>query len=179
MTARQLNSGQLNSGNGGFTLMEMVMAISIIGVLAAVGGQIIGGGIDAYDATDESLENMSKVRYTVNRLAREITEVDYTGTAYDINMMNSNRFNFNKTDGETVDIDGSSLPDLQLQYASLGVTATLSDDITAFTINYYQQDGVTVAPNASSVEFVEIQFTLGSGSAATSRRFRVALRKPV
>ncbi len=158
----------------GFTLLEMVLAIVVMGVMAAVGGQIIGGGVEVYNATNASLKTLSKARYTAERLAREVREIRYVGNRYDIANMKQNRLTFTKRDGETVTID-SSPPRVTLSYASIASTPTLTDQVSDFSFTYYKAD-LSSPAKADNVAYIDMQFTLIEGSTPYPRRVRVALR---
>lgn len=56
----------------GFTLIEMVISITILGIVGGVSALIIGRTVDGYDATARRAKLQSSARLAVDRIAREI-----------------------------------------------------------------------------------------------------------
>lgn len=160
----------------GFTLLEMVVTITLLGTLAAVGSQILASGVQAFDASQQATTTLAKANYVTERLGREVRNIQYSGTSYTISAMTSTRFAFTKQDLETVDLRYTS-PNLTLAYGSVVVTPVLSDQVTAATFTYYQSDGVTTTTSASMVAYVDFQLTWSDGSTQYSRQVRVGLRE--
>lgn len=160
----------------GFTLMEMVITITILGTLAAVGSQILASGVQAFDASRDATTTLAKAHYVTERLAREVRNIQFSGTSYTISAMTSTRFAFTKQDLETVDLRHTA-PNLTLAYGSVAGTPVLSDQVTAASFTYYQSDGLTETSSASTVAYVDLQLTWSDGSTQYSRRIRVALRE--
>lgn len=158
----------------GFTLLEMVMTITILGTIAAVGAQILTSGVQVFDASQGALATLAKANYATERLAREMRSVDYSAGAYTISAMTSTRFAFTKTDGESVDLRFTT-PNLTVAYGSVAGTYVLSDQVTAASFTYYQSDGLTTTASASTVAYVDLQITWSDGAAPYPRRVRIAL----
>ena len=82
-------------GQRGFTLIEWVISLIVIGILAMVGLPILSSSTRAYSATQEGLSTLSKLRYATERLAREVREVRRNPslpTEYDIAEMSAATF---------------------------------------------------------------------------------------
>ncbi|WP_455203590.1 type II secretion system protein [Kaarinaea lacus] len=162
----------------GFTLIEMVLVIMILGILAGITAPIFSQGLTASRLTTENLHTLEKLRYATERLAREIRQIDYDGTSYDVSSMSAANFSFVKTDSSsgTVSINYTGAT-LQLSYSTLPATAVLTDEVSGFNLAYYDADGVVTASSAS-LAFVEITLTLQNPTttASYSQRTRVALR---
>ncbi len=165
-----------DGAQSGFTLLELVMVIVIIGIIGATGAQLLSGGVEAYETGRKQLATLGKARYAADRLAWEIRQTEYTGASYNITSLTSSQFRFVKTDGETVTVN-SSAGNMQLTYNSVGFATPLTDQLSNLTFSYYQADGQTAATVASQVRYVEANFTLDNGVAMFPRRIRVALRE--
>ena len=164
----------------GFTLIEMVISLVILGIVGAIVAAGIQGGVFAYQQSATSLENISKIRVTSERLLREFREIrrDPLNTLrYDITEpFAAGNILFVKSDGTTVTVT-ASLPLLTIAYDTPAGTHTLSDQLTGFTLQYFQADGTTSSVSATDVAFIELELTLDDGHGnALSQRSRIGLR---
>lgn len=161
--------------NRGFTLIEMVITLVVLGLIGAIGGMAISNGLLAYNATEDTMESLSKVRYAMERMAREIRQVRHTGLQYDFTApLGLTNTAFIKSDGTQVTLNQTGA-NLEISYDSVAGSYTLADNISAFTLNYYQADGITAAA-ANNVAFVEIQLSMTHAGGNINQRTRVALR---
>lgn len=173
-----LNSSIPKTSALGFTLIEMVMVMVILGVLAGLTAPIFSQGLVAGRLTTENLGTVAKLRYAVERLAREIRQADYNAGAYGFTTMSATGLVFVKSDtvNTTVSI-GQSGGDITLAYSNPALSSLLTDEVSAFSLAYLDDNGVVTASNAA-VAFVEISLTLQNPitGASFSQRTRVALR---
>lgn len=161
----------------GFTLVELLLVVVLIGILAGLTAPIISQGLSASNMVRSNLHTLEKLRYASERLTREIRQIDHGAGGYNLGNMNANRITFVKNDsGITVDVRlaGSILT---LGYSSPAVTATLSDEVSAFNLSYYDTAGA-VTTSAANLAYVQISLTLQNPStlAVYSQRTRVGLR---
>jgi len=189
------NSFAITSGcrEGGFTLVEMIMSIVLIGILAAVGSNMMSDSFTTTRMVDADTASKQQARYALERLAREIREIKYdtTNSQYCItSLTSSTNLAFNKTSGAysstcatnaitvTIDRSGASSPyNLTLQYSTPAVTSTLSNQVSSFALTYLDAAG-TSTTSASNVRFVVITLTVTNATSGQSiaQRMRVALR---
>ena len=163
----------------GFTLMEMVITLTMLAILAAVAGPYLSNGVRAYNDSSSSVHTLSNLRTASERMVREIREIRNTG-AYDIltSVASPNStLGFIKTDTETVTIDSASSL-LTLAYNSVAAANpyTLSDELTSITFSYWQSDGTTPASNNTDVAIIAFELILTHAGNNYSQRSRVALR---
>ena len=161
----------------GWTLVELIMVMVIIGILAAFIGPVLLNAIKAYDRMQVTLNTYGKMRYAMERMAREIAAVRRLAadtTDFDVTTMTASMFTFFKEDGTQVTLALAGT-DLNLTYAATG-TGLLADRVGALTFAYYRGDGVTVAANATELAFVEVSMTVTDGTTNYPNRVRVALR---
>jgi type II secretory pathway pseudopilin PulG len=163
----------------GWSLVELVMVIIIVGTLAAFIGPLLLKAVSAYDMTEGTVGAYAKMRYAMERIAREVREVRRSpaDTAnLDISSMTAINFTFYKADGTQVAITFAA-PNVTLNYVGTA-SGTLTDQVSAFTFAYYQQDGTTAATNAANVAYVQASLTLTEGTNNFANRQRFDLRNP-
>ena len=163
----------------GFTLVEMVAALTVLSLLAAIVGPLMANGARAYNDSAAALHTLSKLRVASERLVREIREIRNTGD-YDIltSVASPNStLRFIKTDTETVTIDTASSM-LTLAYDSIAAANpyTLSDELSSITFRYWKSDGTTPANNNTDIAFIDLELVLTRAGNNYAQRSRIALR---
>lgn len=172
----------------GFTLWELVMVIVILGILGAFVGPVAYNAIRSYDAVQKSTNTNAKIRYAMERIAREMRDVRRQVTdaaALDIPTMSATSIAFFRTDGTRVELRGVSGV-VNLGYSIVAnpafstLTGMLIDQVQpgSFSLGYLEQGGTTVAGTASSISFVQVSMTLTDGAVTVPARLRVDLRNP-
>lgn len=161
----------------GWTLVEVIMVMVIIGILAAFIGPMLLNAIKAYDRTQLTVNTYGKMRYAMERMTREIAALRRSTadtTDFDVTTMTAGTFTFFKEDGTQVTLTLAGT-DLNLTYAGTG-TGLLADGVGALTFAYYRGDGATVAADAAQLAFVQVSMTISDGTTNYANRVRVALR---
>ena len=169
----------LQSSNKGFTLMELIVTMIVVGLMTSFAVPYMSNGVRAYNDTAAALQTVSKLRYTSERIARELREIRNVGGNYDITTpvtAPGNTIVFTKSDGIQVTISDTS-PTVSLAYNTLaaGANFTLSDELTSIAFNYYQNDGISQPTGVANVAYIEFELVLNNGN-SYSQRTRVALR---
>lgn len=167
----------------GMTLIEMVLAIVIVSIVLAATAPIIGNTFQSYITTRSALDATSKERLAIERIAREIRDVNFAAGAYAFTSVNPGTTNttaFTKTDGVTVTV-ATALPQVTLGYSNLlaGTGQLLTNDVASLGIRYLREDLTNPGVTAANVRFVEITLTLNvpnTTGALHTERTRVALR---
>jgi prepilin-type N-terminal cleavage/methylation domain-containing protein len=166
----------------GFTLVELIITVVVLGILAAVGSSMFSDTFMTARMVNSSQASADQARYAMERLAREIREVKYSGNAYAISSAMSpgaTTMAFTRTisgSDVTVTVNRSGT-NLTLTYSSPATTSTLASDVTAFTLDFLQLDN-TATTLASAVRFVVITVTVTDATSgqAIQQQTRVALR---
>jgi prepilin-type N-terminal cleavage/methylation domain-containing protein len=162
----------------GFSLVELVMVIVILGILAAFVGPVLFNAMRSYQQIQTGVETQAKMRYAIERMSRELREIrrQVTDASFlDITSMTASSMAFFKTDGTQVvlNVVGNQV---NLAYSTLA--GMLTDQVGSFSLAYFQGNASTVAATAASISFVHISMTLSEGTNLFPARVRVDLKNP-
>jgi prepilin-type N-terminal cleavage/methylation domain-containing protein len=149
----------------GFTLIELVISIVLLGILAVVGSNMMSDSFTTTRIVNASNVNAGQARYAVERLVRELREVKYASSStnpktycdsgntvtdqYCFGTLPSGSatsfsMTFVKTvagANVTVTINYSNPPTLNLQYSTSSGTGTLSTAAAAFSLKFLDETG--------------------------------------
>jgi len=162
----------------GFTLIELIVVMVLLGFLAAVGSKMIAGTMDTSYIAARNHSSGSEARYAMERITREIREMAFSASGYSVSTMGASSIVFTKEDGTVVTITYSG-NSITLGYTG-GTTSTLTNQLVSgstTTFQYRDQLGGATA-DKEDVRFVEITLAFANtvtGQAETLRN-RVFLR---
>jgi len=166
----------------GFTLAELIMVIVILGILGAFVGPVVYNAIRSYEGVQKSTDTNAKLRYAMERIAREMRDIrrqvtDAAALDVDVATMSASGITFYKTDGTQVVLNGAGSI-VNLAYSTL--SGMLIDQVQpgSFSLAYYEQGSSTIATTASSLAFVQVSMTLVEGAVTLPARLRIDLRNP-
>ena len=161
-----------NPHSKGFTLVEIVITIVLIGILSGIAAIIILQGVRAYTDEKSRSDVHYQARLAVERVAREAR---LARSCADITPPGSNPFNiftFTKIDGATVTFDAST-GNLTLD----GNTLATNINANPFTLLDRNGNGPPAVPGCGAppndIWFVEINITDTQGSETLQMRTRV------
>ena len=144
----------------GFTLMEIVISLVLLGILGAVGTTMLSGSfVTTQVITNEHLAYAS-ARYAMERMGREIREISYDTTTHDlgISTMTASQLSLTKSGlGGTTNVTiAYAAPQILLTTAA--GSGVLAQDISAFALIYLDasRQPTTVV---NDVRFVRISMT--------------------
>jgi prepilin-type N-terminal cleavage/methylation domain-containing protein len=158
----------------GFTLIEAIITIVIIGVISSIAALIILKGMNA-SSKEQNLSNVHyQARIAMERMSREIRAVRQTGeigTAVigTITGNPTNRIMFIDLTGATITY---SLSGTTLNRTAGGIPSPLSSGVTSLQFLHYD-DSNTLTTDAASVWTIEISMTDTQGADSLQMRTRV------
>jgi prepilin-type N-terminal cleavage/methylation domain-containing protein len=170
---------------GGFTLIEMILAIMILGMLGTAAAMAIHHGTRAAMESQTRIDTLSKLRVATERLAREIRlmrrdpalPADFDILSRSTTALSFRRLDTNGSDVRTVSIDGSAPGVVTLGYDDPAGTPILTDQVSAFALTYLMADGLTETASNDDLAFIDISLTLtDTHGNAFEQRTRVGLR---
>jgi prepilin-type N-terminal cleavage/methylation domain-containing protein len=127
------------AGARGFTLIELITAVTVLGVIAAVLLPIINGAADSYTAASELRTGSEQVGYAMDRCLQTLRETPAGATHGTVDIATATATKITFGDGHGIEFaDGV----LWLR-DSASSTSPLCRNVTDFTIYYVGSDGTT------------------------------------
>lgn len=159
-------------GEAGFTLIELVITIVLVGIIAGTAGMLLIKGTQAYIDEDRRSAATSQARLGLERMAREIRSIPQA----------------NAIGGPIANPSGSlafsDMGGLAITYAYNGATSTLSrtegagppmslaEGVTTLEFRHYDKGGaLTTTP--ANIWQVQIDLTVTKGGETQAFRVRV------
>jgi prepilin-type N-terminal cleavage/methylation domain-containing protein len=138
----------------GFTLVEMVLVIVLVGIIAGIGSTILAGGFKAYITSKNLSQAEWQGRIAIERLTRELRTVR-SATALDLTLVPNTAITFTDTNANVISytLSGTTL---------MRNAQPLADDISSLSFSYIANDGKTTAANASLVHYIVVDIAVSS-----------------
>ncbi len=166
--------------NSGFTLIEILMVIVLVGIIATIVAMLVYEGAKSYGEIDKLRDLSTQGRLAFERMAREIRLVrcttvgtSCTPTTSDITAMTATEFRFNNTrnEGRGFRLAGSTV-NLRQGSGAGDPEDPLVDNVSDLTFEYFKSDGTT-ATAVQDVWTIAVSLTLSSGARSVSFKVRV------
>lgn len=131
----RLLSGRGIGSQAGFTLIEIIVSLILVGIMASIGGMAVVQVVQGYMMTRENSTKTQLAQLAMSRIIREIIEMinipaDATATALPINNINGKR---------TIGLDGGAVK-IAFGEDTLTNGDILIGNVGAFTLTYYSRD---------------------------------------
>ena len=146
----------------GFTLVELIIVITIIGIIAGVVGYILLGAVEGWTFKAKRNDLLWDGRLAINRMAREIREIKNLTS---VTTASSSQFRFTNVNNNSIIY---SLSGADLNRTKDGSANILAQNVSNLSFTYYDSSGAgiatpTVSPSATNIRRVRINLTLTNG----------------
>ena len=143
----------------GFTLVELVIVITIVGIVALIIGTMLLGTIKAWTFKFNRNDILWDGRLALDRMTREIRTVK---NATSVTTATSSQFRFTDTGNKDITY---SLTSTNLNRTENGTANLLAENVSSIAFTYYDASGTaiptpTVSPSATNIRRVRINLTL-------------------
>lgn len=156
----------------GFTMVEMIIVIVVIGAIFAVGALVLGRAFESYALTQKTTDVDWQGRVAMERMVRELRQIR-SATPSDL-VFSGTEIRFNDIDANPVcfRLSGTTLQrDTEGPAAACGSVnppdpQPLADNVVATTglnFYYYQQDG-SVAISADQVYYITVRLAVSENT---------------
>lgn len=167
----------------GFTLIEAVATIVILGVIGVSASNIIYTSTDSYVSAANTSQVHSELSVALDRIARELRKIELDTAASDvapnIDSANAASIIWRNSSGEvsSLILNGT---DLELVIDD-GAASVLLTDVTALTIQCYDEDnrafgGALSGASCDPIRRIEITLTAQRNGVSESLRAKVFIR---
>ena len=153
----------LHRGEIGWTLVEMVMVIVVLGAIAAVGASLIPSIFDSYFASRDITSSDGQARAAFERMTRELRQIR-SATATDLDVASATQIRFMDADGNGICFYRDAVNNRLMRSADGPATACgstnaqpMADYVTGMNFFYYQNDGATTTVSATSVYYITVR----------------------
>jgi prepilin-type N-terminal cleavage/methylation domain-containing protein len=142
----------------GFTLIEVVITLIIMGVLATIGATVMSRGFLSYFVGREIARDDAQGRLALERMARELRTVRSTA---DLNIGVANQITITDLDQNVIVYRRNAVTSQLERSQDGGVTfQPLADNVGTLTISYLQNDGTTATAVAANVYYITVLLTI-------------------
>ena len=156
----------------GFTLIEMVLVIVLVGIIAMVGAQLMATGFSLYFTGRDTMIVDAQARLALERMTRELRTVQ---SATGLTMAPATEISFTDLDGTAVRycIGGGTCPGVAGDL--MRNTQVLAGGVSALSFVYLNSAG-TVTATPAQVLYIGVNFTATQGGVISTYRATVSPR---
>ncbi len=140
----------------GFTIIESIMVIMILGVISAIASKPLLQGYTAYQTNKNIINAGWQYRYSLERMARELRSIS---GATSISTATATTITFLNTSSQTITYTLTGTQIMRKNSAGLNSDQILADGITnASLFDYYDTNGVLMTAPVTGVNLLAIRY---------------------
>ncbi len=134
----------------GFSLIELIMVILIVGIIAGMSALLVSQGFNAFFNSEDILDANSQGQLAMQRMARDIQLIR---SPADISTATSGQLSFTDINNNTVSyvLSGSNL-----NLTKNANTQTLAIGVNGLTFTYYDQNGTTPPASTAVTRYIKV-----------------------
>lgn len=137
----------------GFTLIEIVIVILILGIIIGMSSSLLSQGLASFSA-GENIANASwQGQLAIERLSQDIRLIR---SNTDVTTLGANNFAFTDVDGNTISY---ALSGTSLNLTQNGNAETLADGVQSLAFNYFDKNGAVTA-TTTLVRYIQITLNI-------------------
>lgn len=155
----------------GFTLIEFVVVIIIIGIIGGLGALIMKNGFRSYFAERDITSADAQAQAALARMTREL-RVIRTATSNDLTL-GASAITFYTLNGTEIQYTYNSSAQTLTRAENGGTPQVLADHVAAATFSFWQSDAQTTATTAATVYYITVQCTITRGVSSLTYRTTV------
>ncbi|MEW6330519.1 MAG: type II secretion system protein [Pseudomonadota bacterium] len=176
MRRKNFYPGSGRAGRG-FTLIEMVAVIVLLGIIFGFGGVFLGNVFTGYTLKRDATDAEWQAKVALERMARELRAVRLA-TAADLDIASAAQVRFTDTDGNGVCFYRSGNRVMRSANGPASACGTtnaqpLADNVTSLTFTYWDNTGTATA-TVANVYYITVDLTVAEGG--YSGQFRTNVR---
>jgi len=160
----------------GWTLVEMVVVIAVLGILAAVGTSMFSSVFQSYFASRDMTRSDGQARAAFERMTRELRQIR-SATATDLNISTAGQLRFIDSDGNGVCFYRDAAKNRLMRSADGPATACgttsaqpVSDFVAGLDFFYYSNDGKTTTATPASVYYITVRVNVQDNAVTDTLR---------
>lgn len=159
----------------GFTLIELMTAITVLAVIAAVLLPVLDGAAEGYTSAATLRESAERTGYAMDRCLQVLRECPAGSTAGTLDITTAQPSMVTFGDGHGIELTGG---ELYLRDSATSASV-LCRGVTAFTLSYVGSDGITnTAASPANTHRIYVSITAGGVSLNAGAFPRVLVVKP-
>lgn len=143
----------MNIKERGFTLVEMLVVIVVLGIMVSIGSVLMMEGFNSYFKAKDYSTSDWQARVAMARMTRELR----SATSGGLTISPANEITF-------IDTNNNSIRYYRSGNILMRNTQPLADGISGLSFSYLQNNGRTNAANAATVYYITVGLTASSGS---------------
>jgi len=158
----------------GFTLVELIISIVILGVIASITAKVLSSGVDTYAFVSDRHDTFQRARLSMERMVDEISLIDQSG----ITGIYNDRIDFTDVDGNSANFKRVlAFQDGQSVWCLYRGRDFLSEGISSLEFEYYDSAGNETS-YPSDVRMVSMDMNVQSlkGNGSIHLKTKVFLR---
>jgi prepilin-type N-terminal cleavage/methylation domain-containing protein len=134
----------------GFSFIELVMVIVIIGIIAGMSTLLLSQGFNAFFSSETLLDANWQGQLAMQRMARDIQLIR---SPADISTATASQLSFTDINSNSISY---TLSGSNLTLTVNAVTQILATGLSSLTFTYYDKNGVTPPANTAATRYIKI-----------------------